>query len=33
VELSGSGHNLPLEDPEGFSRLVLEFLAALQGAS
>jgi pimeloyl-ACP methyl ester carboxylesterase len=33
VELSGSGHNLPLEDPERFSRLVLEFLAALQGAS
>jgi pimeloyl-ACP methyl ester carboxylesterase len=27
VELSGHGHNLPLEDPETFNALVLEFLA------
>jgi pimeloyl-ACP methyl ester carboxylesterase len=27
VELEGLGHNLPLEDPEGFARLVLGFLA------
>ena len=26
VELRGRGHNLPLEDPETFNRLVLEFL-------
>jgi 3-oxoadipate enol-lactonase len=26
VELRGAGHNLPLEDPERFSRLVLDFL-------
>jgi pimeloyl-ACP methyl ester carboxylesterase len=26
VELPGRGHNLPLEDPETFNRLVLEFL-------
>jgi pimeloyl-ACP methyl ester carboxylesterase len=26
VELTGRGHNLPLEDPETFNRLVLEFL-------
>jgi 3-oxoadipate enol-lactonase len=26
VELPGRGHNLPLEDPEIFNRLVLEFL-------
>jgi 3-oxoadipate enol-lactonase len=25
VELSGAGHNLPLEDPERFAELVLEF--------
>ena len=25
VELPGRGHNLPLEDPETFNRLVLEF--------
>jgi pimeloyl-ACP methyl ester carboxylesterase len=27
VELPGRGHNLPLEDPETFNRLVLDFLA------
>jgi len=27
VELAGRGHNIPLEDPETFNRLVLEFLA------
>jgi pimeloyl-ACP methyl ester carboxylesterase len=27
VELAGRGHNVPLEDPETFNRLVLEFLA------
>lgn len=27
VELSGRGHNLMLQDPEAFNRLVLEFLA------
>jgi 3-oxoadipate enol-lactonase len=27
VELPGRGHNIPLEDPETFNRLVLEFLA------
>jgi 3-oxoadipate enol-lactonase len=27
VELTGRGHNIPLEDPETFNRLVLEFLA------
>ncbi len=27
VELPGHGHNLPLEDPETFARLVQEFLA------
>jgi 3-oxoadipate enol-lactonase len=27
VELPGRGHNLPLEDPETFNALVLEFLA------
>ena len=27
VELPGRGHNLPLEDPATFNRLVLEFLA------
>ncbi len=26
VELPGRGHNIPLEDPETFNRLVLEFL-------
>jgi pimeloyl-ACP methyl ester carboxylesterase len=26
VELAGRGHNIPLEDPEEFNRLVLEFL-------
>jgi 3-oxoadipate enol-lactonase len=26
VELPGRGHNLPLEDPETFNRLALEFL-------
>jgi len=26
VELPGRGHNLPLEDPATFNRLVLEFL-------
>jgi 3-oxoadipate enol-lactonase len=26
VELTGRGHNIPLEDPETFNRLVLEFL-------
>ena len=26
VELTGRGHNLPLEDPEAFNRLVLRFL-------
>jgi 3-oxoadipate enol-lactonase len=27
VELAGRGHNVPLEDPDTFNRLVLEFLA------
>jgi pimeloyl-ACP methyl ester carboxylesterase len=27
VELPGGGHNLPLEEPETFTRLVLDFLA------
>jgi pimeloyl-ACP methyl ester carboxylesterase len=27
VELPGRGHNIPLEDPETFNRLVVEFLA------
>jgi 3-oxoadipate enol-lactonase len=27
VELPGRGHNLPLEDPDTFNRLVLDFLA------
>jgi len=27
VELRGRGHNLPLEDPEAFNRLVLDFLS------
>ena len=27
VELPGRGHNIPLEDPETFNRLVLEFLS------
>jgi 3-oxoadipate enol-lactonase len=27
VELAGRGHNIPLEDPQTFNRLVLEFLA------
>jgi pimeloyl-ACP methyl ester carboxylesterase len=27
VELRGRGHNLMLEDPELFTRIVLEFLA------
>jgi 3-oxoadipate enol-lactonase len=27
VELPGRGHNIPLEDPETFNALVLEFLA------
>jgi pimeloyl-ACP methyl ester carboxylesterase len=26
VELEGHGHNLPLEIPDGLTRLVLEFL-------
>jgi pimeloyl-ACP methyl ester carboxylesterase len=26
VELPGRGHNLPLEDPATFNKLVLEFL-------
>jgi pimeloyl-ACP methyl ester carboxylesterase len=29
VELEDRGHNLPLEDPQMFSRLVLEFVASL----
>jgi 3-oxoadipate enol-lactonase len=27
VELTGRGHNIPLEDPDAFNRLVLEFLS------
>ena len=27
VELPGRGHNLPLEDPPTFNRLVLDFLS------
>ena len=30
VELEGHGHNLPLEDPQTFSRLVLEFVARIE---
>jgi pimeloyl-ACP methyl ester carboxylesterase len=26
VELPGRGHNVPLEDPDTFNRLVLDFL-------
>ena len=26
VELPGAGHNLPLEDPETFNQIVLDFL-------
>ena len=33
VELDGAGHNLPLEDPEGFAAIVLEFLERVREAT
>jgi 3-oxoadipate enol-lactonase len=33
VELAGRGHNVPLEDPATFNRLVLEFLAEQKSTS